>query len=43
LQAVTTRDRTLVLSDFADAFKTQIEMDRATGMIRGVSLPTSSF
>jgi predicted dehydrogenase len=34
LQAVTSRDRTLILSDFAEAFKTQTAMDRVTSMIR---------
>jgi myo-inositol 2-dehydrogenase/D-chiro-inositol 1-dehydrogenase len=37
LQAVATGDKTLVLADFAEAFKTQTAMDRVTRMIRSGS------
>jgi len=43
LKSVTTGDKTLILSDFADAYKTQIEMDCATRMIRGAAPTISSF
>ncbi len=42
LQAVATRDRTLVLSDFAEAYKTQVAMDSVTRIIWPDFRPTTS-
>jgi len=43
LQAVATGDRTLILSDFAEAYETQIAMDSVTRIIRGASPSTCSI
>jgi len=42
LQAVATGDRALILSDFAEAYETQLAMDSVAGMIRGDSRPMTS-
>jgi len=42
LQAVATGDRTLILSDFAEAYKTQTAIDSVTRIIWGDSPPTTS-
>jgi myo-inositol 2-dehydrogenase / D-chiro-inositol 1-dehydrogenase len=42
LQAVATGDRTLILSDFTDAYETQIAMDSVTRIIRRASPSTCS-
>jgi myo-inositol 2-dehydrogenase/D-chiro-inositol 1-dehydrogenase len=42
LQAVATGDRTLILSDFAEAYKTQMAMDSVARIIRSNCRPTTA-
>lgn len=39
LQGITTADKSLVLSDFADAYQTQVAVDRVNSLIRSSAVP----
>lgn len=42
LQAIATGDKSLVVSDFADAYQTQVTMDRVNSLIRSSAVPATA-